>query len=173
MALVTLVELHTAHVGALGGLCITHWTRPPLVGELPAMHEAVLRWQQELGHERTALLNVILDDRDARFEFSAAVRAEMAAFYRDDTAFRRGVVHVFELQGLIGSAVRSVLNTVFLLARPANPVQSVATVEAALPWLRRWHGDGGWDEAAVLAAELQGRRLTLALRDRASANPPR
>ncbi len=139
-------------------LCLAHWSDSPAEGDVAGMAEACRSWQRELGTEQTACMNVVRATA-ARPSFSPAVRKELADFFSDDSVYRLGFVHVFELGGLAGATVRAVLNTAFVLTRPVNPVKSVGDVEAAISQLTGWYQEGPerWTAEQVREAEAQAR----------------
>jgi hypothetical protein len=89
--------------------------------------------------------------------FSDEMRAEMVKFLKDPKLQGLGNAHVVDVAGLAGTAVRTFLSTVLLVARPGAPHKVFAKLPEGASWLApllsKDSKDGqSWSPADILAA---------------------
>lgn len=112
-------------------LALSVWTGAPSAGQIRTFH----RHAERFSHNHSAgqlLCSIVL--RGAP-DFSQETRTELAKMVRDNKIFSLGSAHLILLGGLAGTAVRTFLNTVVLIAKPTAPLRVFAEKGAAVVWM--------------------------------------
>jgi hypothetical protein len=131
-------------------LIVAVWSDAPVLEDLGPLTLLRLATQRQfpLG---TGFLNVVQSGRAAHF--SKEVSEATVKFTRAATLVL-GSAHVILVPGLKGTAVRTFLSTVFLVARQTRPVQVFSKLDKAAEWLAPLMANGAhaWTPAAILTA---------------------
>lgn len=133
--------------------CVAMWVGTPRVEDVRAMVAQGERGLERYGG-KTLLANVIArrrpEDPPAKADFSGAFRSELMSFAKRDELHALATAHLVLAGGFLGAAVRTFLNTVRLVARPASPLAVFSEDAEAAAWLAE-HGGEAWDPARVQA----------------------
>lgn len=87
----------------------------------------------------SGFLNLMVRGRPS---FTPGVRREAEKLSADPSMYRLASVHVVLAPGLVSTATRAFLSTVFLVARPPRPTRAFGSLAEALPWLLVQLDDG-------------------------------
>ncbi|MBK8251731.1 MAG: hypothetical protein IPK82_03575 [Polyangiaceae bacterium] len=118
-------------MAARKNLALSVWTGAPSAGQIKTFY----RHSERFVHAHPAgqiLCSIVLRGTP---DFSQETRTELAKMVKDHKLFSLGSAHLILLSGLAGTAVRTFLNTVVLIAKPTAPFRVFAEKGAAVVWL--------------------------------------
>jgi hypothetical protein len=86
--------------------------------------------------------------------FSDAMREELVKLLKDPKIQGVGAAHVVDIPGLSGTAVRTFISTVLLVARPGAPHKVFGKISEGAAWLVPLLSNEGqpWTAAEIVAA---------------------
>jgi hypothetical protein len=140
-------------VGVTRNLVVFAWSAAPDAGHVRSLSRAMSTVSGKNGG-RFASMNIVVSGTP---RFSDQMREEMVKLLKDPKLQGVGSAHVVNAPGLAGTAVRTFLSTVLLLARPAAPHKVFPSVAEGAAWLApllaKDAKDGQpWAAAEILAA---------------------
>jgi hypothetical protein len=140
-------------IGVTRNLVVSAWTAAPDAGHVKTLSRTL----QTVGGKnggRFAFMSVVVSGTP---RFSDQMREDMVKLFKDPKLQGVGNAHVVNAPGLAGTAVRTFLSTILLVARPAAPHKVFATLAEGAAWLAALLSkdpkDGQpWAAADILAA---------------------
>ena len=134
-------------------LCGALWLASPLVEDVQALTEQGERGLRNYGGQ-TLLLNIVArrrpQDPKVQAKFTADVRSALIELTKRDELHAAATAHVILPGGLLGMTVRTFLNTVVLVGRPATPVKVFADENEAAVWVASLPGPVSWRAQSVM-----------------------
>ena len=128
-------------------LALALWIGMPSVDDVRACIEMGERGKDKWAGE-TLFVNSIpprrKGDPPVRADFSAPVRSELTEFAKHDDIHLLGTAHLVMVDGFLGAAVRTFLNTITLVARPTTPTKVFAELQDSAQWLSDAGGPVTW-----------------------------
>jgi hypothetical protein len=135
-------------------LCGALWLATPTVEDVRALTEQGERGLRNYAGQ-TILMNIAArrrsHDPKVQVKFSADVREALVELTKRDELHAAATAHVILPGGLLGMTVRTFLNTVVLVGRPATPVKVFADDREAAHWASEQAGPCSWR-----AREIEG-----------------
>ena len=134
-------------------LCGALWLAPPALADVQALTAQGERGLSSYGG-MTILLNVVArrrpQDPKVQAKFGADIRGALIELTKRDELHAAATAHVILPGGLLGMTVRTFLNTVVLVGRPATPVKVFAEEQEAAHWCAEQRGPCTWRGSEIV-----------------------
>jgi hypothetical protein len=140
----------TLRVGVTKNLVTFAWTAAPDVAHVKSLSRNLHTVAGKHG-QRFATMNVAVSGAP---RFSDEMRAELVKLLKDPKIQGVGSAYVVDLPGLAGTAVRTFLSTVLLVARPGAPHKVFGKLAEGAAWLAPLLSKEGqpWTPADIVTA---------------------
>jgi hypothetical protein len=140
----------TLRVGVTRNLVTFAWHAAPDVAHVKSLSRALSAAATKHG-QRFAALDIAVSGAP---RFSDEMRAELVKVLKDPKLQGVGTAHVVDIPGLAGTAVRTFLSTVLLVARPAAPHKVFGKLSEGASWLAPLLSKEGqpWTPAEIVIA---------------------
>jgi hypothetical protein len=118
-------------IGVTRNLVVSVWTAAPDAAHVKSLSRALSAVSSKNGG-RYGFMSLVISGTP---RFSDAMREEMVKLLKEPKLQAVGNAHIVNVPGLAGTAVRTFLSTVLLLARPPAPHKVFATPAEGAAWL--------------------------------------
>ena len=112
-------------------VAIVGWREAPLPEDIREWH----RFGQTMARTHpagSACVDIVVRGTP---NFSDETRAAALRFASDPRIFTLGIAHAILLPGMAGTAVRTFINTILLVARPPAPAKAFGDLSGTVDWL--------------------------------------
>jgi hypothetical protein len=137
-------------IGVTRNLVVSAWIAAPDAAHVKSLSRALHQVSGKHGG-RFAFMSLVISGAP---RFSDQMREDMVKLLKDPKLQGVGNAHVVNTAGLAGTAVRTFLSTVLLVARPAAPHKVFASLAEGAAWLAPLLAKDSKDGQPWTAAEI-------------------